>query len=234
MKSSDENLRKRGLATEDEISKLAGLPQTQLMKQLHSSDAVTRTAAACHLLARDRACALELLRQLANEKCLYTKIAICKTLERGGLDTAIQMAEFLGKIGNNQHKVLPDKVSKKKSFPLPRDIIARSLGKMNITVFPALMAILDSNDMVKIREGLDAIGFMVFYHQELATFENVLPVISLLKDYSDDPIIVWKAILCLSAFPLAESREALLMYSSNADFISLEAQRSLRLLENRI
>ena len=40
------------------------------------------------------------------------------------------MVEYLGQIGNNQHKVLPTNGFNKKSYPLPRDIIARTLAHM--------------------------------------------------------------------------------------------------------
>lgn len=46
----------------------------------------------------------ELLSQLAQEKCLYTRIAICEALECGEIHTAEKMTEYLGVIGNNQHR----------------------------------------------------------------------------------------------------------------------------------
>lgn len=180
MKSCISDLQKRGYATSEDTERLSGLPQKILIEKLHSSDAAIRTMAASNLPSIDENVTRELLQQLAIEKCLYTKIAICVSLERGNLKTAELMTEYLSKIGNNQYKALPNKVSAKKSFPLPRDIVARSLGKMDVSVFPALMAVLDEHDRAKICEVLDDIGYMVFYHPALATTENAKPVLSLI------------------------------------------------------
>lgn len=101
---------------------------------------------------------------------------------------------------------MPEAVSLKKSYPLPRDIIARSLGKMSIYIFPALIDILKTEDVEKISEVLDAIGFMVFYNSELATLNNATIIYTIITKYEENPLIIWKCILCLSAFPLEESR----------------------------
>ena len=233
LKSSKEHLRKRGYVTDKEIKVLAAISRELLLNMLHSNDAVTRTKAACNLVATDKNTACELIMQLSVEKCLYTKIAICESLEKGDCATAIQMTEYLGKIGNNQHKTLPNKVSGKKSFPLPRDIVARALGKMGAEVFPVLQTVVKGNDIEKIQEVLDAIGFMVFYNENLATSENVMPILSLVENYTDNHMILWKVVLCLSAFPLTESKKVLLKYADKKDVIGVEAQRSLRLLEQR-
>lgn len=55
----------------------------------------------------------ELLQQLEKEKCLYTRIAICETLEAGDQRTAEKMALYLGRIGTNQYKTVPETVSAK-------------------------------------------------------------------------------------------------------------------------
>ena len=230
MKSDKSDLGKRGYATVEDVESLTGLTQENLIIKLNSSDAVIRTAAASKLLSIDEISTYELLRQLAIEKCLYTKIAICESLERGNYQTAVRMTEYLSKIGNNQHKVLPNKVSAKKSFPLPRDIVARSLGKMDVSVFPALIAVLYEQDRAKISEVLDAIGFMAFYHPVLATIENVKSVLSLIDNISDNQVILWKIILCLSAFPSSESEAVLRKYALRTDTLGMEARRSLNLL----
>lgn len=227
MKSSIIDLRNRGFVTDIDKQLLAGMAQELLFEKLHSDDAVTRSSAACNLVATDKVAACELLKQLAIEKCLYTRIAICECLEKGNCSTAEQMIGYLGRIGNNRHKVLPKKVSEKKSFPLPRDIIARSLGKMCGEVYPILQTVICGSDVAKIQEVLDAIGFLVFYNKFLATSENAAVILSLLKIYEDNLMIIWKIMLCLSAFPLHESRKVLMEYAQRADMIGKEVQRSL-------
>ncbi len=144
------------------------------------------------------------------------------------------MIGCIGHIGNNQYRVPPDKVSAKKSFPLPRDIIARSLGRMDISVFPALQRCLkESSCREQISELLDAVGYMVFYHPELAAADNLQPVLALESPYSQDPLILWKMILCLSAFPSADAKTVLLNYAQEQSILGMEAQRSLKILAMR-
>jgi hypothetical protein len=234
LKSSQENLQKRGMASKLEIEELSVLSQIQLIELLHSNQAVTRTASAYNLYSEQEEVTEELLKQLQIETCLYTKIAICESLEKGNIKTARQMVEYLGKIGDNRHKELPDTVSKKKSYPMPRDIIARSLGKMDVTVFPVLNEVLNSKDIIKISDALDAIGYMVFYHPQLATLQNADAILYLAESYTWNRLIPWKAMMCLSAFGLKESKECLLRFSNDNTIIGMEARRSLRIMDERL
>lgn len=235
IKSSEQNLQKRGYVSKEQAKEFEGASVGILLTMLHEKDPCKRTIAAKNLIKLSDEVVDELLKQLAIERCLYTKIAICETLEQGDLSTADKMITYLGVIGKNQYKELPDKVSAKKSYPLPRDIIARSLGKMNRSIFPALYRVLMTQDTIKIREVLDAIGFMVFYHKELASEENQNIIYSTMHQYRHDDIIVWKCILCLSAFPSKETKIILEEYSKQknktpADHIfAKEAKRSLQL-----
>lgn len=228
MKSTNDELRKRGMPTETEIISLSKLVLSELVTRLQDADSSIRSAAAVNMRSFTDEAADELLLQLSNEKCLYTRLAICDTLESGSLETARKMTEYLGKIGNNQHKVVPDKVSAKKSFPLPRDIIARSLGKMDVSVFPVLIEVIDNNKIEQVSEVLDAIGYMVFYHSDLATEKNCEKIISLAAKYASNSVVLWKIILCLSAFPCKESKEMLLRYINHESTLGFEARRSLK------
>ncbi len=146
---------------------------------------------------------------------------------------AEKMAAYLGKIGNNQHRTLPEKVSAKKSFPLPRDIIARSMGKMDIAVFPVLLKVLEQGAFLQICEVLDAIGYMVFYQNALATEEYSRKVIALAQKWEGHEIIRWKLAMCLSAFPGREAEQLLLKFTKEQSLIGQEAERSLRIREQR-
>ncbi|SNT27931.1 hypothetical protein SAMN05446037_10721 [Anaerovirgula multivorans] len=237
MKSSKEDLLKRGFAVQEDIALLSGKPQEELLDLLHSDNAIIRTASAYNLSSTKQNKKIvtdELLKQLSVEKCLYTKLAICESLEKGDIDTAKQMINYLGKIGNNQHKQLPDKVSLKKSFPLPRDIIARSLGKMSVIVFPVLIDVLQSCDIEKISEALDAIGFMVFYNQQLSNEKNAQAIYDVMEKHQDSSLFLWKGILCLSAFPLVKSKKILEGFISQNNLLGEEAKRSLNLINARL
>lgn len=227
MKSKLSDLKKRGMVTGEEILSFSNLPIEELVKLLHSENACERSAAAINLLPVSDMAADELLTQLSFEKCLYTKISICESLEKGNIETAKKMSKFLGMIGNNQYIKLPEKVSAKKSYPLPRDIIARVLGKMDALIYPVLDDILKTAYTEQISEALDAIGFMVFYNPQLVNSVNVKSILRILNIYKDNEIIVWKSILCLSAFPLLESAEVLETYAMRKDILGKEAIRSL-------
>ena len=233
MKSTRSQLKNRGMASPEEIAACASLPWEQLVEELRCPDPCRRTAAARCMDPNSKSAPGLLLEQLAQEKCLYTRLAICETLEKGTEETAEKMLPWLGRIGNNQYKALPDKVSAKKSFPLPRDLIARSLARMDTAVFPLLLQLFNTGSEQQISEALDAAGFMAFYHPALADGENAERILHLLHSHSGSEIIVWKVLLCLSAFPVPEAVRVLEGYAVRDDIFGKEAQRSLHLVERK-
>lgn len=239
MKSSKDNLRKRGFTYESDIDLLNNKSQSELFELLFSNIATVRTAS-IRTLANNCINETEftdlLLNLLTKEKALYTKIAICETLEKGNVHTASKIIKYLGKIGNNQHKELPEAVSLKKSYPLPRDIIARSLGRMSISIFPTLIDVLKTENIDKISESLDAIGFMVFYNPKLATLNNATAIYNTITKYKENPLILWKCTICLSAFPLEETVIILtnIKEENQDNILSKEADRSLKLINIRL
>lgn len=234
LKSDLDKIKNRGMALDDDVNLLRDKPIEKIVDYLNSDDPVIRTSAAVNLKPfTDNVCN-ELLHQLSREKSLYTKIAICEALQNGNIDTAVKMTAYLGIIGNNQYKKLPKKVSLKKSYPLPRDIIARTLSKMNINIFPVLLDVLKSNDLIKIHEVIDAIGFMVFYNQILSNNDNLKCIIHLMDKYEDDKILIWKCLTCLSSFNLEKSKNILNNFINNEEnILSLEAKRSLSILNKK-
>lgn len=233
MKSSIEELKKRGFASISDIEKLSKIPKENLYPLLNSKYATTRTSAAYNLSSTNDISVKELLKRLISEKCLYTKIAICETLKKGNINTAKKMIKYLGKIGKNHHRKLPDTVSKKKSYPLPRDIIARILSKMDSSVFPILIEELKCDDINKISEVLDAIGFMAFYNNRLATESNASFIINCLNKHRNSSLIMWKTVLCLSSFPTKESIKLLESFLGDESIIGSEAIRSLELAKRK-
>lgn len=234
LKSDLDKIKNRGMALDDDVNLLRDKPIEKIVDYLNSDDPVIRTSAAVNLKHfADNVCN-ELLHQLSKEKSLYTKIAICEALQKGNIDTAVKMTAYLGIIGNNQYKKLPKKVSLKKSYPLPRDIIARTLSKMNINIFPVLLDVLKSDDSIKIHEVIDAIGFMVFYNQILSNNDNLKCIIHLMDKYEDDKILIWKCLTCLSSFNLEKSKNILNNFINNEEnILSLEAKRSLSILNKK-
>ncbi len=236
MKSSKDDLRKRGKIEQSDMNSLLSFANNELVELVNSNSQVSRSVAIRLLSQRgyieNDDFVTMLLKRLGFENCLYTRIEICNALEKGNSETATQMVKYLGDIGKNQYHSLPDKVSLKTSYPLPRDIVARSLGRMNPSILPVLLEILYSENPNKISEILDAIGFMVFYHQEMVTLQLLEHIIKTKTAYSTDNIILWKCVLCLSAFPLEESRNILndILETNSNETIRNEVKRSLNLI----
>lgn len=104
---------------------------------------------------------------------------------------------------------------------------------MSTSVFPILMDVLETDIDEKILEVIDAIGFMVFYNHELADLNNATRIYEVMKKYKENQIIVWKCIICLSAFPLEESKLILTnIKNENKDnILGKEADRSLKYIK---
>lgn len=214
--------KQRGWIEENDLFNHKTNSRETLISMLHSQDACDRTIAA-KLLPLDCETKDILLHSLMTETALYTRLAMTEKLEGGDSTTALKMIGFLGKIGKNQHRV-PIAPSKKKSFPLPRDLMARSLGRMNPELFPVLLASAEELPPLKLSELIDAIGYMAFYHPALATAQNYQRLLRIKNSYGHDPLIQWKCLICFSAFP--QSKDLL----AQEDQFSMEAQRSLSLL----
>ncbi|PTY39497.1 hypothetical protein [Brachyspira hampsonii] len=230
-----DKLANRGMALEEDVDAIKYKSLEDIIDCLNSDNAVIRTSASMNLkyyIYEDNV-QNKLLLQLSKEKSLYTKTAICETLQCGDIDTAKKMKEYLGIIGNNQYKKLPKKVSSKKSYPLPRDIIARTLAKMNAEIFPVLIEVLTSDDLSKIYEAIDAFGYIVFHNKSLQSEKNLNYIINLMNKYKDDKLLIWKCLTCLSAFNLERSRDILNTFinEDDEDILSLEAKRSLSILK---
>lgn len=238
MKSNQEALRLRGMITQSDVERFSMESDEALYMLMNSKTAAERTAAVRILSQRcgnSSSFISAILDLLCEEQSLYTKLEICAALEKGDAETARAMVNYLGAIGNNQHKTLPEKVSQKKSYPLPRDIVARSLARMSSSVFGVLLEVLAGEDEEKISEAIDAAGYMVFYNQQFAIEQNARVICSLFDRFQGNPVIMWKAITCLSAFPLQSSIEALRRIKERyLDTLFFdEACRSLKLIISR-
>jgi len=235
---SDRNtLRSRGYIEDSSICEYKTWDKEALITLFRDTEAVKRSVAAKLLSIKFGVNTVNLARlfleQLCKETKLYTRLEICTALEGGNEITATEMVQYIGKIGKNQHKTLPTRPSLKKRFPLPRDLIARSLGRMDEKIMPVLNKVLYSNDINKISEVLDAIGFLAFYNEAARTEQNLNSVLEVIDTYRDNSLIQWKGIICLTAFPFQASVNFLqdsIRNSINRLFVK-EAERSLTILK---
>lgn len=110
MKSSDSQLKSRGKITIEDLQHYNNHTKFELLEMTKSKEAYKRTIAV-KLLSEKNDLSDDLIRlflhTLTQEKKLYTKIELCDALSKGDVESAKIMVEYLGKIGNNQHKVLP-------------------------------------------------------------------------------------------------------------------------------
>lgn len=236
MKSSCESLEKRGYIDLNILEEYQKSNTSELYELLNSNNAQDRSAA-IHLLSlqidlNEDNFTTNLLELLSKEKALYTRLEITKILEKANQETCQKMINYLGAIGNNQYKKLPNSVSKKISYPLPRDIIARTLAKTDIDNITTLFKVFDTNDLTKISEVIDAIGFMIFYNPTLDTEYNLNIILKEITNYKQNELILWKLIICLSAFKQEKCKFFLLSLKEeiSSSLLLSEIDRSLNLL----
>lgn len=198
MKSSPTQLTQRGFLPNDYILPETSLPTETTKKLLNSPTATERTMAA-RIIAQSKGNFVALLiKALRNEKKLYTKIEICNALVAQSPDSIKPLIAELGKIGNNQHQTIPEKGFHKDSYPLPRDIAARTLSRIGTPALPELQDTLNSVDPGQLSEGIDAIGHICFHAHQPNIFE---PLKSCFVRNSTNDLIKWKIIRAVSAFP---------------------------------
>ncbi|MBE7095345.1 HEAT repeat domain-containing protein [Bacillus cereus] len=238
MKSSDSQLKSRGKITSEDLQQYSNHTQIELMEMLKSKEAYKRTIAV-KILSENYDLNDDLIRlflhTLKREKKLYTKIELCDTLSKGDVQSAKIMIEYLGQIGNNQHTILPTNGFNKKSYPLPRDIIARTLAHMKEDILPVLMDVLKTNNIPAIREVIDAIGSICFYNKIHSNTQIIDALILCLRNNYNDNIIRWKLVRAFESFSDINVIKTLMEIEQNDSQLVIrnEAKRSLRIINNR-
>lgn len=228
MKSSNKQLKDRGYFSKEIESKFVNCNLKKLTELLKSNCAEERTVAAS-LLSKTKSTKtiVALCKALETETKLYTKIEISKSLASFGLVSLPFLINLLGKIGNNQHKSLPQKEFKKKNYPLPRDISARIIIRIGKKALPALLEVLKLKNTQTNSEAIDAIGFICFYNNN----EKILPnLIECYNNNNENELIKWKLIRAMSSF--YKSKSFLLEENKiiNNIRIKQEIKRSLSLI----
>jgi hypothetical protein len=147
--------------------------------------------------------------------------------------STIKELELRGYVSKNQHYDLPVKPFKKDNYPLPRDIVARILVNIGISVIPDLINNCKTLSRIQILEAIDVLGHISFYTKEKSSLAQLL---KLYNDNKDDNVMRWKLLRSFSAF----DDDAVKMILSNTIKESSikahlwEAKRSIRLIEQRI
>ncbi len=163
------------------------------------------------------------------EKKLYPRLEICNSLLSYGQAAVLPLIAVLGKIGNNQHRIVPVADFKKVSYPLPRDLAARTLIRIGTVALPDLLTALKSTDIVQLSEAIDAIGFICFYDYQPKVFEQLE---NCFYRNAHSELIQWKIFRAMSAF--SESSLFLNQHmEKNTGTLKTEIERSLSLIKKR-
>lgn len=234
MKSQMSQLRSRGFLSDEDVAASNHLSTVDLTRQLDSDDAVERSAA-IRLLSKtaqsDSSINRSFAERLQRETKLYTKIELCEALQSGGEETAHLLVPLLGAIGRNQHKQPSLDAFKKSSYPLPRDIVARILARMDPRILPTLTSVIHDGPRVQVVEAIDAVGFMCFYSSATATdqFAALRELINSLHDSPNDELMQWKIVRAFESFNHPDSLSILreIIGDCAIPAIRQEAQRSI-------
>ena len=199
----------------------------ELFDLLKSQIAVERTVGARVLGHRGHEFVELLLTAFESEQKLYPKIEIANSLISFGCYSVNGLVKRLGKIGKNQHQIPAIEPFKKKSYPLPRDIAARTLIRIGTIALPALFEVLKADDPAKISEAVDAIGFICYSGGQE---EYLKPLLDCYNTFKNNDLLRWKIIRAMSAFPASQTfLEIQLSIESNLA-IKQEIERSIRLI----
>lgn len=217
----------RGQVNEAEIHRYEGCTQKQLEQLLKSNVSKERTSAAILMGKKTLIESIpNLLEALQKEKSLYSKIAISETLGLLGEPAVTGLVKLLGVIGNNQETELPIKYFDKKSYPLPRDIAARTLVKIGRPALPQLMQTAQSAKRYVLSEAIDAIGNIASNTNDLRPLTYMLEA---LNGHMSDSFLTWKYVRALSGFKFESVIQPLVeVYNKNTEpAIRWECIRSL-------
>lgn len=232
MKSSNDQLRNRGLLTDDYDLDSSTLLFAGKVELLNSIEATDRTLAARLMQNKNEAekSIPYLIEALKGEKKLYCKLEISKTLTLHSKFSVIPLIDALGEIGNNQHACIPDKTFKKNNYPLPRDIASRILAQIGAKVLPKLLESIEILNTKQLTEAIDAVGYICFYDYNSKAF---ITLYKLYQKHANNDLIKWKILRAMSAFP--ESIGLLHQEKKHLDSTRLndEIDRSISLLRDR-
>lgn len=223
--------RERGKVNKGDIEYFSAYDVTELLSLLHSEVPVERTCSAIHLRKfKNHTVVNELCRQLTHEKHLYTKIALCETLAKYGDLSIDPLIELLGQIGNNHETKIPEKGFYKTSYPLPRDIAARTICRLgSIAISPLENFIKTSNNIKAIAQAIDAYGHII-YSKKLARSSSIFQVLH--EKYNNNDFLKYKIIRSLSCIHDKWAEIFLLdAIQTGSNGLRLEALRSLILLK---
>ena len=233
MKSDVEQLKSRGFLGDSDLDQYPMYSDEQLLALIKSNDAVERTLAARIMKNRKKKIFVNALcEQLKVEKKLYSKIEICNCLSEYGELAIDHLIPLIGTIGNNQHKKISNDDMNKKSYPLPRDIVARILCRMDPKVLTKIEPLLNNGSQEQILECIDLIGHVAWNNNNNFLWNRIL---ELYNGNPNNEMIRWKCIRAMQSFNL-EDIITILEYEQSHnknEIFAKEAKRSLERINTK-
>jgi len=234
MNSSAIKRRERGEVNEADITHFASFDEPELLFLLYSKIPVERSCAAIHLWKYQSPTVVgRLCQQLAIEKKLYTKIALCETLAKCAELSIEPLIGLLGKIGKNQETKIPGTGFYKVSYPLPRDIAARTICRLGtVGILPLDKFIKSSKDINTLAQAIDAYGHIVYSNKIKCSSS---PLQELYARHPKNDFLKYTITRCLSGIHDEWAKSFLLeSIQTGCKGLRLEALRSLLLLKIEI
>ena len=235
MKSTDEQLKNRGFAFNDDILLYKNYNENELLKLLQDKNAYKRTISIKLLSENPKEKYITLFCDMlkSNEK-LYTKLELQNSLKNYGEKSIPYLIPLLGTIGNNQHKKVEIIDLNKKSYPCPRDIVAMILIRIGTKVFPELCKLLtEDKNINQIHEAIDIIGHITWNYKDYS-MEKIL--LEYYNKHKDNEFIRWKITRAFQSFNSNKIKNILenLVKTETNKIIIEEAKRSINRIENRV
>ncbi|MTK63098.1 MAG: HEAT repeat domain-containing protein [Methanobacterium sp.] len=196
------NRERRGQITDEDLSQYNKLSDETLVLMLKDENPQKRTAAAKILCRTPNLNNVAILcGAMKYEKALYSIIAMSESLGKMGEIAVPNLIELLGVIGNNQEKELPSKYFKKKSFPLQRDLAARTIVKVGRPALPYLIhTITGDHDVFKKEQAVDAVGGITYKTQDQSAADAIIQTTFENTGNQDNDVLLWKCVRALSGF----------------------------------
>jgi HEAT repeat protein len=194
------NRGKRGQISPEDLKPYLNSSTECLVGLLNADDPQKRTISASILGKRQSEDGLiHLVPALKREEALYSRIAISEALSEIGEPAVGPVISLLGEIGKNQERELPKKYFNKKSFPLARDIAARTLVKLGKPATPQIIKILKTGDSFKVQQAIDAIGGIAAKTGDKRGLKPLLNILQLSLQ-ENNKVTIWKIVRALSGF----------------------------------
>jgi hypothetical protein len=234
MNDSSIKRRERGEVNKADIAQFASFDEPELLLLLHSEISVERSCAAIHLRKYQRPdIVAKLCHQLTVEKKLYTRIALCETLAKCSELSLEPLIGLLGRIGKNQETAIPETGFYKVSYPLPRDIAARTICRLGIAaIVPLENFIRSSKDMTALAQAIDAYGHII-YSDKLTCSSSTLQ--ELYEKHPENNFLKYKITRCLRGINDEWAKSFLFeTIKTGCQGLRLESLRSLLLLKIEI